>query len=441
MVREMAPAPLALDAGGTGLPRAPAPTSPYEPVPCMSDSRQKGVETPRGSLLAGISAIAREDWRRCRPDDAEGWDYLVACESGTPAAFTLAAAQVEADGAFLAGVPLFTVGYRLDTPFQEEADVPAGGGIGTRLARLGKAFARALVRGQEWRLLAVGSPFTESCPLALDPGLDGQTRGPAVAELLRTVEAEARRQKAGLIAFKDIDPPTMERVGPTLAAAGYVALESLPHAVLDLAGVADVEGWLARLSSATRKDLKRKLKRAGRVEVEWRSSITGLEEEVRALYDATRAQSHVRYGDFEDLPDGYFANVAAAQPDRVAFAFYRVDGRLAAFNLMLIEPDRVIDKFLGMAYPLARENDLYAVSWAENVRFCQRLGRRYLQTGQTAYASKLRYGSGLVPSTIMVKHLNPVLHAAVRRAAPWFGFPRWDPDLAAHRHRKGHESS
>lgn len=386
---------------------------------------------PTGSIISGISALSRDDWQACRPGDAEGWDYLVACETGTPEAFRLSAARVEADGTFLAGAPLFTVGYRLDTPFQEDAGTSGG----NALARLAKAGMRALVRGQEWRLLAVGSPFTESCPLAFSPSLDGAARASVLSELLRTVEAEARRQKAGLIAFKDISPSDMERVGPALAASGYVALESLPHAVLDLDGIADVEGWLAKLSAATRKDLKRKLKRAGRVEVEWRRSLAGLEAEVHALYESTRAQSHVHYGDFEDLPDGYFANVAAALPDRVAFAFYRVDGRLAAFNLMLIEPDRVIDKFLGMSYPLAREHDLYAVSWAENVRLCLRLGRRYLQTGQTAYASKLRYGSGLAPSTIMVRHLNPALHAALRLAAPWFGFPRWDPDLAAYRRR------
>ena len=390
----------------------------------------------RASIHQGVSAIDRSDWTACRPDDAEGWDYLAACETGTPPAFRLAAASVAGEAGFVAGAPLFTVGYRLDTPFQEDAaDAVSGGTLRERLGRLGRSWARAVLRNEEWRLLAVGSPFTESAPVALHPALDAPARAAAVAELLRAIEGEARRQKAGLIAFKDLDPSEMERIGPSLRAAGYVPLESLPHAVLDLAGTSTLDDWLTRLSGATRKDLRRKLKRADRVSVEWRSSIAGLETEVRALYDATRAQSHVRYGDFEDLPEGYFERVAALGPDRVAFAFYRVGERLAAFNLMLIEPDRVIDKFLGMAYPLAREHDLYAVSWAENVRFCQRLGRRHLQTGQTAYASKLRFGSALRPSTIMVKHLNPAMHALVRAAVPWLGFPRWDPDLVAWRRR------
>ncbi|MBS7535286.1 GNAT family N-acetyltransferase [Ancylobacter sonchi] len=398
-----------------------------------------GAGTPAGRQVrihAGVTDIARQDWIACRPDDAEGWDYLVACETGTPPSFRLAAASLTDGKGFRGGLPLFTVGYRLDTPFQEESAAQAGGSLGDQLGRLARSGARALLRGQEWRLLAIGSPFTENCPVALDPMLTPAERDAVLAELLRGVEAEARRQKAGLIAVKDLDPAEMERVGPALRAAGYVVLESLPHAVLDLAGTSTVDDWLARLSSATRKDLRRKLKRADRVSVEWRHSIAGLEEEVRALYDATRAQSHVRYGDFEDLPDGYFERVAAAQPERTLFAFYRIGDQLAAFNLLLLEPDRVIDKFLGMAYPLARDHDLYAVSWAENVKLCQRLGKRFLQTGQTAFASKLRYGSGLRPSTIMVKHLNPALHALVRLAVPWLGFPRWDPDLVAHHKRE-----
>ncbi|GLK85801.1 GNAT family N-acetyltransferase [Ancylobacter defluvii] len=389
----------------------------------------------RVHIHAGVSALSRQDWMLCRPDDAEGWDYLVACETGTPATFRLSAASAADSRGFLGGLPLFTVGYPLDTPFQDESEAPPGNSLSGRLGRLARSAARALLRGQEWRLLAIGSPFAENCPIALLPSLGKQERDAVLAELLRGVEAEARRQKAGLIAVKDIDPQEMQRIGPALAAAGYVPLESLPHAVLDLAGTSGVDGWLARLSPATRKDLRRKLKRADRVTVEWRNSIAGLEDEVRALYDATRAQSHVRYGDFEDLPDGYFERIAAAQPERTLFAFYRIDGRLAAFNLLLVEPDRVIDKFLGMSYPLARDHDLYAVSWAENVKLCQRLGRRFLQTGQTAYASKLRYGSGLRPSTIMVKHLNPVLNMLVRLAVPWLGFPRWDPDLVAHQRR------
>lgn len=376
-------------------------------------------------FLPGMLDISRREWGIARFGYAEGWDYLRACEMAPPAAFRLGAAQIEDEQGFAAGAPLFQLGYRLDTPLQ-------GGALGRWCDRLA-ALAPGLL---EWRLLGVGSPFTESCPLAVHPRLSRTEADAAVTRLTGGIEEEARRRGAAMIAFKDLSEADMTRFGPALRAAGYVAIESLPLAVLDLEDTRNEDEYLARLSAATRKDIRRKLKRAGRVDVEWRSSIEGLEGEIAALYEATRAQSNVHYGDFEELPEGYFERISRNMGGRVAFACYRIDGTLAAFNMLFIESERVIDKFLGMRYPLAREHDLYAISWMENVRFCQRIGRRYLQTGQTAYASKLRYGSSLRPLTLMVKHRNPVLNGLIRLAAPWFSFPRWDPDLKAHAARK-----
>ncbi|MFG1431965.1 GNAT family N-acetyltransferase [Xanthobacter sp. V2C-8] len=378
-----------------------------------------------GGVVAGMSAICPKAWRAARPPESEGWAYLAACEAAPMAAMELAAARVEDAGGLRAAAPLFALSYRLDTPIQSG-----------RLGAVAEAIFQRAPRLLEWRMLGVGSAFTDACPIALDPRLDAAGRAAALAALIRAVEAEAARRGAGLVAFKDVAPREAALAGPVLEAAGYVQVESLPVAVLDLDGCADLDAYLARLSRATRKDLRRKLKGAPRVAVEWRSSIAGLETEIAALYEATRTRSTVRYGDFEDLPEGYFARVAAAMPGEAVFALYRVDGVLAGFNLLLVEADRVIDKFLGMVYPLGPDHDLYALSWLENVRFCQRIGRRFLQTGQTAYASKLRFGSHLDPRTHFVRHRNGLLHAAVRLAAPLLSFPRWDPELGR---RQGEE--
>lgn len=87
--------------------------------------------------------------------------------------------------------------------------------------------------------------------------------------------------------------------------------------------------------------------------LEFRNDITGLEAEIDALYRSTRRQSGLDYGDLEVLPPGYFAAVSQALGDRVVFALYWIGNELGAFNLLLVEADRVIDKFLGMRYPLA----------------------------------------------------------------------------------------
>ncbi|GGF50607.1 hypothetical protein GCM10007301_07480 [Azorhizobium oxalatiphilum] len=394
-------------------------------LPMLRASETAGAAPSSGRVVSGMADVPRHDWSACRPGEAEGWAYLRACEIGTPPAFRLSAARVDDARGFAAGAPLFEVGYRLDTPLQ-------GGWLGRACDGIERRFPGLL----EWRLIGVGSPFSEECPLAVHPRLSEAERGAALGALITGIEREARQRGAAAIAFKDIGQSDFARVGPILQAAGYAPINSLPLAVLDLEDTRTLDAYLARLSSATRKDIRRKLKRKDAVSVEWRSDIEGLEAEIADLYASTRAQSHVHYGAFEELPQDYFARLSRQMPGQVAFACYRVAGVLAAFNLLFIETDRVIDKFLGMRYPLAREHDLYALSWVENVRFCQSIGRRYLQTGQTAYASKLRFGSALRPSTHMVKHRNPLLQGAVRLAAPLLSFPRWDPDLRAHRARK-----
>ncbi len=393
-------------------------------LPCQPPrSRTLDAAAPlQARTLPSLAAVDAAGWSAALPHDAEGWDYLTACEAGPPPGMQLAAVAVRHGHALAAAAPLFALNYRLDTPLQ-------GGPLG----RLANALTQRAPRLLEWRMLGVGSPFTERCPLALDPRLAPADQSAALAALIGEVEAEAARRGAGLVAFKDVSAPTPEIVPDALRRAGYFPVESLPLAVLDLADCPTEAAYLETLSRATRKDLKRKMKSAGAVTISHVCAIDGLEDEIRALYEETQAQSLLRYNDFEELPADYFQWVSQALKQRAIFVCYRVDGVLAAFNLLFVEHDRVIDKFLGMRYPLAREHNLYALSWMHNVRFCQSIGRRYLQSGQTAYAAKLRYGSGLVPSVHYVKHRNGLLHTLLRKAAPLLAFPRWDPDLKAHR--------
>ena len=133
------------------------------------------------------------------------------------------------------------------------------------------------------------------------------------------------------------------------------------------------------------------------------------------------------------MPPDYFARVSEALGEQALFILYWVGTTLAAFNLLLIERERVIDKFLGMRYPLAREHNLYALSWMTNVRYCLAHGISRLQSGQTAYASKLRFGSRLVPSAIYFRHRQGMLNWVLKSVSPYLAFDRLDPDLKAHR--------
>ncbi|BAI74569.1 hypothetical protein AZL_a10380 (plasmid) [Azospirillum sp. B510] len=370
----------------------------------------------RARIVPGIAALPAADWTAGQPDDAEGWDYYRACGSD------LAAGVFDEHGLVL-GLPLFRMEYRLDTPFQG------------RLAVVGRLLDRLFPRLMRWGMLGVGSPLAERCHVSVRPGLTAAERAGAVDAMLALLEEEAARTRALLVVFKDVSTPEADWLAPLLTGRRFTAVSGLPVAQLDLAGL-DVGGYLARLSAATRKDVRRKLKSRAAVRVEHRERIDDVADKIEALYESTRQNSQLRYGEFEDLPPGYFRNLADAMPGRAHFVLYWVGGSLAAFNLLFVEPDRVIDKFLGMAYPLARDHNLYAVSWMENVRWTIAAGRSMLQSGQTAYAAKLRFGSSLLPSTNFVRCRNRLLDRIIRLAAPWLAFDRWDPDLRQRRERE-----
>lgn len=377
-----------------------------------------GIE---GRILADIADIASAAWDACLPGEAECHAYYRACdavaaESGV--GLRMAAACAEDGGEVVALAPFFRLNYRLDTPLQG------------RLRTVGDALFRRVPRLVTVKALCIGSPYAERCHLGFSPKLDAAGRRAAFQALAAALEHQAAEEGAHLVVWKDLAPMEENGFGGLLNQAGFARLGSLPIAILDLP-FANEAAYLASLSAATRKDVKRKLAKAADVRIAFHTDITGLEREIGDLYEATRAQSGLDYGDLEVLPPGYFGAVSHALGERAVFALYWIGDELVAFNLLLVESDRVIDKFLGMRYPLAREHNIYAVSWMANVRFCLARGIHKLQSGQTAYASKLRFGSRLVPSTLHVRHRLAPLQWALRSLSPWLGFERFDPDLAA----------
>lgn len=371
--------------------------------------------------VCSIAEIDAHAWDACLPGEAESHAYYRACDAvaaESDVGLRMAAACVEEGGEVVALVPFFRLDYRLDTPLQG------------RLRAAGDALFRHAPGLVTLKVLCVGSPYAERCHLGFSPKLDAAGRRVAFQALAGVLDRQATEEGLRLVVWKDLAPAEEEGFGGILKQAGFARLGSLPIALLDLP-YADEAAYLASLSPATRKDIRRKLAKAGAVRIEYRFDITGLEATIEALYESTRGQSGLDYGDLEVLPPGYFPAVANALGERAVFVLYWIGDELAAFNLLLVEPDRVIDKFLGMRYPLARVHNLYAVSWMANVRFCLDRSIRHLQTGQTAYASKLRFGSHLVPSTIHFRHRNRPLQWLLGRLSPRLSFERLDPDLSS----------
>jgi len=95
------------------------------------------------------------------------------------------------------------------------------------------------------------------------------------------------------------------------------------------------------------------------------------------------------------VPDAYFREVVANLRGRVTIILIRIGGQLASFSILLEEKNRIIGKYIGMRYPLAREHNVYFLNWMLVVRHCIEKRAEWLQVGQTTYRQKARLGCKL----------------------------------------------
>ena len=365
---------------------------------------------------SGIAAIPQRVWSRLLPGEAEGWSYYKAVEASPPPGFRFEAIAVKIDDAVVAAAPIFRVDYRLDTPLQG------------RWRGLGEWLQRTVPRLVSIPVMGLGSPLTERCHLGFEPTLGPVDRADALTALLDGLSRHAAANNVQMLAIKDLADSEAAPLQPTITAAGFTRIASLPTCVLDLPFESEAE-YIRSLSANNRSTLRRKLKTAEKVEIELVRSIAGLETEIFDLYEETRRNSRFDYGDFEQLSPEYFRAVVEALGDDAACILCRVDGKLLAFKLMFIEKDRIIDKFWGMRYPIGRDYNLFFVAWMEAVRFAIAHGATRYQSGQTAYAQKVKLGSRLDKLWVYYRHRGPLINRILSTVSPYAAFDKMDPEL------------
>ena len=135
--------------------------------------------------------------------------------------------------------------------------------------------------------------------------------------LLASLRTYARQNKASLIVLKDF-PANYRSALETFVLNGYARIPSMPMTRLPLC----YENWdeyFRTLSKATRKDLRRKFRkadRAAKIEMEVVSEIAPFVEEIYPLYLGVHERSPLK---FETLTKDYFPRHCAADAGTRAF--------------------------------------------------------------------------------------------------------------------------
>jgi predicted N-acyltransferase len=237
----------------------------------------------------------------------------------------------------------------------------------------------------------------------------------------------ARRNKASLIVLKDF-PAIYRAELEVFLENGYARIPSMPMTRLSL-HYQNWDEYFQTLSKATRKDLRRKFRkaeRAAKIEMEVIPDITNLVDEIYPLYLAVHQRSPLK---FETLTKDYFRAIAERMPERGRFFVWRQSGRIVAFSFCLVCYDRLYDECIGLDYSVAFDLHLYFYTLRDIISWALEQGLRYYYSNPLNYEPKLHLDCELVPLDLYVMHTSRLVNPIFRRLIKYLGPTRHDPVL------------
>ncbi|MEO8856175.1 MAG: GNAT family N-acetyltransferase [Burkholderiaceae bacterium] len=250
-----------------------------------------------------------------------------------------------------------------------------------------------------WRTLFVGVTVSEYLPLpySLEPA--------ALLQDLLEGELGQRSKAHRLLVVKDIpiDSPLLDAsdnaqahtLVDRLRHAGFTLLQGQALAWVPIDCPSE-ESYLASLSYARRKNIRRKLRSRALLDIRvlgtgdpWLGDA-GVRAELYGLYHAVYQQSETQ---FDLLTPSFFDAVLQDEHNRGCLFVYREDARMVGWNLCFECGDTLVDKYIGLDYHRSRELNLYVVSWMANLEHARRRGLKRFVAGWTDPQIKAELGA------------------------------------------------
>jgi hypothetical protein len=249
----------------------------------------------------------------------------------------------------------------------------------------------------------------------------------AAQALQASLRTYARQKKASLVVLKDF-PANYRSALETFALKGYARIPSMPMTRLSL-NYEDWDEYFRTLSKATRKDLRRKFRKAERaanIELEVVSEIAPFIDEIYPLYLAVHERSPLK---FETLTKDYFRAIAQRMPERARFFIWRQSGKIVAFSFCLVCGDAVYDECIGLDYSVALDLHLFFYTLRDIISWALQQGLKYYYSNPLNYEPKLHLDCELVPLDLYVRHTRALLNPVFRLVIKYLGPTRHDPIL------------
>ncbi|WEL78039.1 GNAT family N-acetyltransferase [Pseudomonas sp. CBSPAW29] len=176
--------------------------------------------------------------------------------------------------------------------------------------------------------------------------------------------------------------------------------------------------YLSRLSHSRRRNIRRKLRSRDELRIEIldtgdaRFSDEQWQQELYRLYKAVYAQSEIHF----DLltPEFFIQLLTDADSGGHVFCYWDED-ELVGYNLCYQQDGKLLDKYIGLNYPLALEHNLYFVSWFVNLEFALEKGLQFYVAGWTDPQVKASLGAKFTFTRHLVWVRNPLLRKVMNR--------------------------
>jgi predicted N-acyltransferase len=251
---------------------------------------------------------------------------------------------------------------------------------------------------------------------------------PFVAKALQSsLQTYAKQSKASLVVFKDF-PANYRSALEVLRSSGYARIPSMPMTRLSLR-YKNWDEYFSTLSKATRKDLRRKFRKAEHapnIQMEVLTGVMPFIDEIYPLYLAVHERSALK---FETLTKEYFVAIGQQMPESARFFIWRQNDKIVAFSFCLVCGDAIYDECIGLDYDVALDLHLYFYTLRDIISWALQQRLNYYYSNPLNYEPKLHLDCELVPLDLYAMHTNPLLNAIFRRVLKYLGPTQHDPVL------------
>ena len=350
------------------------------------------LKTLACDVVPRIDAVGPTEWQSLFPDLLDSLEIIRLIQHIGLNGFQFHSVVVRENERPILLLPLFETAYDLSA-LAEPAMRPAIAAAAHKLPQLLRP-----------RILGVGFVEAEWGQVGVDSSIDRKTLDAAWDLALKALEALADGLGADMVAFVNFTAHS-GRMLPMGRLTGFSQIAGRPLAQTRIA-YAHSDEYLSSLSKKMRSNFRRSLRKAHDVSLLRTRQPGPWLDTVYQFYLDTCRRSDVNFS----MHSRDFFKSVCQRVDGAQYTLYFVGERLVAFGLHMVRPDCLVDKYFGMDPVLGREYSLFFVSWLKDLEYCITNRIPLYHAGPTTEETKARLGSQFIPSRILFRHRQPLVH-------------------------------